>query len=805
MTQETKALAPDLNQGAYISLRDWLMLFVAVAAGAYLAARLAPLWLVELSHTLAGPKPRVFWYLGRSSAFVSYVLLWLSIMLGLMMTSKVSRLWPGGPVAFDLHQSLSMMGLLFAAFHAFVLMGSRFLHYDVLDVLLPFHSDAYRTLWVGLGQLGLYGMLLVGFSFYLRPRLSQRVWRTLHYLSFLVFILVLAHGLLTGSDTGSWLARAMYGFTSFSVICLTVHRILARLSSPQPQPFVIQEEAASPLELPAATPHAAQLSTPADSPVALVYGSQSGHTENMAQHAAGGLSTAGVSVNLIDAQAFSVEQLQHTQRLIVMTSTTGDGEPPDNLLRFYQQLHQATPNLAHLHYAVLACGDRQYTHFCKAGKDIDARLAVLGAQRLCEVALCDANDESAFPTWLSSMMRIVGTMSSAQPSAPAVPALLIQTPHERYSRIQPYPATLLRNANLINDTNAERQTRHIVFSLRDSGLSYEPGDALGVMPSNPLEQVVEIINAAGLYKDSPVPTPSGGELPLCDALLRRYDITRITRAYVVYVAEHTGDAALLDLLRPERSDALKQYLHGRELRDLLQQHRPAFASAIEFVGLLGKLTPRLYSISSSLRMHPDEVHLTVGVLRYESHGQPRHGVCSNDLAAAPAGAVKPIFIHPNKTFRLPSDPATSLIMIGPGTGIAPFRSFLQERAASGTTTGRNWLFFGCQRADTDFLYRDELERFKARGILKRLDVAFSRQQSEKVYVQHLMQQHATELWRWLQEGAHLYVCGDAARMARDVDAALHEVAMHAGGLGSEQAHAWVDELRQQKRYRRDVY
>jgi sulfite reductase (NADPH) flavoprotein alpha-component len=376
----------------------------------------------------------------------------------------------------------------------------------------------------------------------------------------------------------------------------------------------------------------------------------------------------------------------------------------------------------------------------------------------------------------------------------------------RYSKLRPFPARVLQNINLHGDGSG-KDTRHIAFSLQNSGLRYEVGDALGVVPHNHPMLVAETMTALGFDGDSAVTSHNGNVTSLQHALSHDYQITQLNKAHVEAVAERTHDAALLTLLKPNNAEDLKHFVYGRDVIDLLLQHLCVFETPQAFVDTLKRLTPRLYSISSSQKAHPDEVHVTVGVVRYAAHGRARGGVCSTMLAGCCAevnGAAPPVFVHTNKAFRLPDDEARPIIMVGPGTGIAPFRAFLQERQASGVR-GKNWLFFGSWNAASDFLYEDELRQMQTQGVLTKLDLAFSRDQAEKVYVQHLMLRQANELWRWLNDGAYFYVCGDAARMAKDVHAALLGVAQTAGGLSSERASEWVMGLQKEKRYRKDVY
>jgi sulfite reductase (NADPH) flavoprotein alpha-component len=374
----------------------------------------------------------------------------------------------------------------------------------------------------------------------------------------------------------------------------------------------------------------------------------------------------------------------------------------------------------------------------------------------------------------------------------------------RFDKKNPFPAPLLTNQRL-NGEGSDKDTRHFEIALAGSGLSYEAGDALGVVPVNCAELVEELLSAFGHSGDEAVTDGDGNQVSLREALLRHYEITKIPQPLLRAVAERTSDEHLQKLVAPGVNGELTKFLWGREIIDLLLAHPVAKFSPVDFVGLLKRLSPRLYSIASSPKAHEDEVHLTVAVVRYHSLGRDRKGVCSTFLAErVPSGGSAPIFVHKNKGFRPPADGSRPMIMVGPGTGIAPFRAFLEERRETGAN-GRNWLFFGDQRAATDFLYRDELETMLHNGTLMRLDTAFSRDQEQKVYVQHRMIGHAKELYGWLEEGGHFYVCGDANRMARDVEKALHEVVQLAGGKTPDEAAAYVKKLQAEKRYQRDVY
>ncbi len=390
-------------------------------------------------------------------------------------------------------------------------------------------------------------------------------------------------------------------------------------------------------------------------------------------------------------------------------------------------------------------------------------------------------------------------------SSPAhEPAAISAAVPAGYSRKNPYPARLLVNRKL-NLNGSGKDVRHIEISLAGSGLEYEAGDALGVLPTNCPVLVEEILAALGANGNESVTLPEGGEASLSEALLRNYVITQISPQLFEAVAEKSGDAELAPLCGKENEKARDAWLWGREVIDLLTACPAGRPDPATFVGLLRKVQPRLYSISSSPKAHAGEVHLTIGRVGYDSFGRQRKGVCSTFLSDRVADEIPvPVFVQASKGFRPPVNGDLPVIMVGPGTGIAPFRAFLHERRATGAK-GRNWLFFGEQRMATDFYYREEFDPMLADGHLTRLDTAFSRDQAEKIYVQHRMLELGKELWAWLEDGAHFYVCGDASRMAKDVDIALHTILETAGGLGKEEAEACVKRLKTEKRYQRDVY
>jgi len=567
-------------------------------------------------------------------------------------------------------------------------------------------------------------------------------------------------------------------------------------------------------------------SAPAE-PLLVLYGSQTGTAEQLAKRLAKEAQKRSFAPRVMELNACPPAELVKEPRLVVITSTWGDGDPPDNAVNFWAQLNSdAAPRLEQLHFSVLALGDKNYSDFCGAGKKFDTRLEALGATRIAPRADCDTDYEATANAWMEGLWPALdsargGTSESANGqsasrettaelngvSRSTTDVLVTDSPitsAPAYSRTNPFPARLITNRRL-NAPGSAKDTRHFEISLEGSGLTYEVGDALGVMPANCPALVDDIILALGCDGEEAVRDPKGAETSLRSALLRNYAITRPTTGLLQLLAERADDAGLKALLNPARKADLDKFLYGREVIDCLMQCTAAKLSPAEFTGNLAKLQPRLYSISSSPKAHPGEVHLTVAAVRYDSHGRQRKGVCSTFLAdRAETDTPVPVFVQTSHGFRLPSDTNKPVIMIGPGTGIAPFRAFLEERRATGAK-GKNWLFFGDQQRKCDFLYQEQLEGMLAEGSLTRLDTAFSRDQAEKIYVQTRMIEHAKELWSWLEEGAHLYVCGDAKRMAKDVDAALHQVIEQIGGRSDEQAAEYVQKLKSDKRYQRDVY
>lgn len=558
-----------------------------------------------------------------------------------------------------------------------------------------------------------------------------------------------------------------------------------------------------------AAPQAVETAPAPSREVTILFGSQTGNSQRLAKELTGKLEGQGYQVTLSSMSDFKPNGLKKVRNLLLLVSTHGEGDPPDNAMSFYEFLHsKRAPQLEDLRFSVLALGDTSYEFFCKTGKDFDKRLEELGGQRLCPRVDCDVDYDEPAAQWFDSVIGSLNAALSVSPSAAAGAAAAGGTgtaEPPKYSRTSPFLAEVLENTNL-NGRGSDRETRHLVLSLEGSGFQFEPGDCVGIYPENHPVLVDMLIEAMGWKPDESVPVnKQGEERPLREALLRSYEITVLTRPLLEQAAKLTSNPGLGELLEPGREQELKAYLAERDLLDLAEDFSPWNVPAREFVSILRKMPARQYSIASSQQANPDEVHLTIRTVRYEAHGRERYGVCSVQCAERlQPGDTLPIYIHHNPNFKLPADPSKPIVMIGPGTGVAPFRAFVEERAELGAD-GKSWLFFGDRRFLTDFLYQVEWQRWLKDGALTQMDVAFSRDTPEKVYVQHRMLQKGKELYRWIEEGAYVYVCGDEKHMAHDVHAALLTILEREGGLNAEEAAAYLSEMQRQKRYQRDVY
>ncbi len=541
--------------------------------------------------------------------------------------------------------------------------------------------------------------------------------------------------------------------------------------------------------------------------VTVLFGSQTGNAQGLAKKLAQQLTAQGFDVTLSSMGDYKTNNLKKVHNLFVLASTQGEGDPPDNAIPFYEFLHsKRAPQLAETKFAVLGLGDTSYEFFCQTGKDFDKRLEELGAERIVPRADCDVDFEEQAGEWIGQVLSALGEASAAA-SVAAAPTATASVNEEAspYSRTNPFPAEVLENLNL-NGRGSDQETRHVELSLEGSGLSYEPGDSLGVYPQNHPQLVEDILQATGWNGDETITLNKNGDTAsVRDALLHHYEITVLTKPLLEKVAGLADHEQLDALLEEGRAQDLRAYLQGRDLLDLIQDYGLGSIPADELLSLLRKIPARLYSISSSFKASPDEVHLTVRKVAYEQHGRQRYGVCSVHLAERlEAGDTLPVYIQHNDNFKLPQDASTPIIMIGPGTGVAPFRSFIAEREETGAE-GKSWLFFGDRRFATDFLYQTEWQRWLKDGVLTRMDVAFSRDSDKKVYVQHRMLERSRELYEWIQEGAVLYVCGDEKHMANDVHLTLEQILIQEGKLSQEAAAEYLSTMLQQKRYQRDVY
>ncbi|NWN81807.1 MAG: assimilatory sulfite reductase (NADPH) flavoprotein subunit [Halomonas sp.] len=535
----------------------------------------------------------------------------------------------------------------------------------------------------------------------------------------------------------------------------------------------------------------------------VLYGSQTGNAEHLAETLGERASAHGIDARVVDMVEYKPRQLKNEAFVVVITSTHGEGEPPDNALDLHEFLHgRKAPSLKHLQYGVLALGDTSYEHFCQTGREFDERLEGLGASRLVARVDCDVDYDDAAETWCNALLEALqGEVGAAGILTAGGDTTTGADAGQHHDRRHPFPASVLENL-VLNGRGSGKETWHIELSLEGSGLSYQPGDALGVYPRNDPRLVAAIIEGLALDPQAPVRLDDT-DTTLAQALGHHREISPLTRPVVEKWAALGNDATLN--ARLEDPADLVAWMAGRDLLDLIEAHPVPECSPATLVAMLRKLPPRLYSIASSQATVEEEVHLTVAAVRFEAHGRHREGVASTWLADRLAEDESvPVYIERNKHFRLPEDDDTPVIMIGPGTGIAPFRAFMQEREER-EAGGANWLFFGDQHFHTDFLYQAEWLAWRRQGLLDRLDVAFSRDQQEKVYVQHRIRERGAEVWRWLERGAHLYVCGDAEAMAPDVHAALLDVIVEASGKSREDATDYLRELTRQKRYQRDIY
>lgn len=553
----------------------------------------------------------------------------------------------------------------------------------------------------------------------------------------------------------------------------------------------------------------------ARSRVTVLFGSQTGNSKKVANQVAGRVREQGWEVIVADLNDYPTKQLKDEKIVLLVVSTQGEGDPPVSAEEFHKWLlGSRAPKLEGLKFAVCALGDKSYLQFCQTGKEFDARFEALGATRLTERVDCDVDFEEAVEGWIAKVLASMPELrsgangvayvksdglTSSQPIT-ARHATLPEQSSGVHSRKHPFAAPILEKTHL-NGRGSQKETWHLELSLENSGLTYEPGDSLGIYPQNPPALVREVLYAAMLNGNKTV-VFNEKENSLRHFLLREVELTVLTREGIEKYAAWTNNANLKDLLAD--NTALKNFLWGRNVADLIREF-PAALSEETLLSFLRKIPPRLYSIASSLEAHPDEVHLTVAAVRYEYSSRPHLGAASTYLADRVAvGESVPTFIERNEYFKLPTDDSADIIMVGPGTGVAPFRSFVETRSERGAS-GKNWLFFGNPHFETDFLYQTEWLNHLKRGTLDRLDVAFSRDQADKIYVQHRLTERSRLIFERLENGAYFYVCGDKERMAADVQNAVIQLISSESGKGGEFAAEYLKGLKKQRRYLEDVY
>ena len=536
--------------------------------------------------------------------------------------------------------------------------------------------------------------------------------------------------------------------------------------------------------------------------ITLISASQTGNARRVAEALRDDLLAAQLNVKLVNAGDYKFKQIASEKLLVVVTSTQGEGEPPEEAVALHKFLFsKKLPKLTDTAFAVFGLGDTSYEFFCQSGKDFDNKLAELGGERLLDRVDADVEYQAAAAEWRARVVEVLKARAPAAAPSQLIASGSVNEIHTSpYTKEAPLTATLAVNQK-ITGRDSEKDVRHIEIDLGDSGLRYQPGDALGVWYQNDPALVKELVELLWLTGEEPV-TVDGKTLPLAEALEWHFELTVNTGNIVENYATLTRSESLLPLVGDKAQ--LQHYAATTPIVDMVR-FSPAQLDAQALVDLLRPLTPRLYSIASSQAEVESEVHITVGVVRYDIEGRARAGGASSFLAdrVEEDGEVR-IFIEHNDNFRLPANPQTPVIMIGPGTGIAPFRAFMQQRAAEGAE-GKNWLFFGNPHFTEDFLYQVEWQSYVKEGVLSRIDLAWSRDQQQKVYVQDKLREQGAELWRWINDGAHIYVCGDANRMAKDVEQTLLEVIAEYGAMDAEAADEFLSELRVERRYQRDVY
>ncbi|WP_251521443.1 MULTISPECIES: assimilatory sulfite reductase (NADPH) flavoprotein subunit [Staphylococcus] len=559
----------------------------------------------------------------------------------------------------------------------------------------------------------------------------------------------------------------------------------------------------------AASPQVAENVLNSDTPtqakreITVLYGSETGNAQGLAEMFADRLVEQEFAVKLNAMDGFKARDLKKVQDLFIITATHGEGDPPDNALTFHEYVHgRKAPKLDGVRFSVLALGDESYEFFCQTGKDFDAKLEELGAERLVDRQDCDIDYDDPAEKWMNANIEKLINESGVEPTVTATESGQ-SAQKQRYSKSNPYEAEVLENINL-NGRGSNKEVRHIELLLDNYGEEYEPGDCVVVKPQNDPEIVALLLETLGWDGQQEVTINEDGDtLVLENALKEHFEITKLTKPLLQKAAPLFENSELNDKVND--NEWIQEYIYGRDVIDLIQDFPSNNLQPQDLHRFLRKLPPREYSIASSYKANPDEVHITVGAVRYEAHERARNGVCSVQLAERiEPGDTIPIYLKKNPNFKFPFDEQTPVIMIGPGTGVAPFRSYLQEREELGLT-GHTWLFFGEQHFTTDFLYQTEWQTWLKDDVLTKMDIAFSRDSDEKVYVQHRILENSETFYQWLINGAALYVCGDEKYMAKDVHQTIQHVLQTEGNMSETEAEAYLAEMRKENRYQRDVY
>lgn len=539
--------------------------------------------------------------------------------------------------------------------------------------------------------------------------------------------------------------------------------------------------------------------------ITVLYGSETGNAQGVAEMFGERLQGLGHTVEVKGMDEIKPRNIKKVEDLFIVTATHGEGDPPDNAIELHEFLHgRKAPKLEGVRFSVLALGDQSYDHFCQTGKDFDAKLEELGAERLYERIDCDVDYDEDAEKWIAKVIDALNEETGSAAQAEEVVSETIQSEkQQKHSKANPFYTEVLENINL-NGRGSAKETRHIELLLEDFNEEYEPGDCLVVLPENDPELVKQLIETLEWDPEQDIViNEDEDKMTLQDALTRHFEITRLTKPLVQKAATLFNNDELAK--KEADSDWIKSYIDGRDLIDLIQDFKPDGLKPDDLYGMLRKLPPREYSIASSYQAAPDEVHITVGAARYQAHGRDRSGVCSIQLAERiEPGDTVPIYLKHNPNFKFPKDEETPVIMIGPGTGVAPFRSYMQEREEL-ELEGNTWLFFGNQHFRTDFLYQTEWQSWLEDGYLERMDVAFSRDTDDKVYVQHKIKENAKLFNEWLDRGASIYVCGDEKYMAKDVHEAIKQVISQERQISEDDAEEFLKQLKRDKKYQRDIY